>query len=186
MKKILILLLSFPFCLQAAFSLHDAHKWLNTFQNIQKPINTITNTLPAKIQAARTAVTNYKAKKCTVGGKKLSDPQCLALALSAISEALSTFTYPALGNWETKTFGLTWEVLKNLGYDKAKKGSMKRKAYLSMLKAIRELSGAIEAMDVLSFLLYPARQPDKPTPTLTTAEQAELDALDDLDLDDID
>lgn len=179
MKKVLVLLLSFPFCLQA-FSTSDMHKWVATFQSIQKPIDTITNKLPAKIQAAKTAVANYKAKKCTVGDKKLSDPQCLALALSAISDALSTFTFPALGNWEKKTPGLTWEVLINLGYNKAK--GMKKKAYLSMLKATRELSGAIEAMDVLSFLLYPGKATgdiDEP-PQLP---KEDLDALDDLDLD---
>ena len=183
MKKILLLLLvTVPMFLQAKFSAHDSLKWVKMFKSLEKPLNTITKTLPAKIKAAQAAVKNFNAKKFTYMGKKLSQNQYLAVTLSAISEALAAFTFPALGNFETKMPGLTWSTLMTLGYNKAK--GMKKKAYLGMLKATRELSGAIESLDLISFLLYPGKSTGD-TSTPPELPQEDLDALDDLDLDDI-
>ncbi len=184
MKKILLLLVLLPLCMQAKFSMHDSLKWVKMFQGMEGTLNSITKTLPKKIALAKNIVKNYNAKKFEYLGKKLSQNQYLAITLSAISEALAAFTYPALGQYDdsTKTPGLTWSTLLTLGYNKAK--GAKKKAYLGMVKATRELSGAIESLDLISFLLYPGKSTGD-TSTPPELPQEDLDALDDLDLDDI-
>ena len=130
---------------------------------------------------------NYKGNKCkTPDGKTLSRQQCLAIVLSAISEALAAFTYPALGKYEEETLIPGFSSVLVLPLADKVKGSKQHQMYAGILKATINLSETIEALDVISFLLYPGQDTgnvSEPAKIEMTDEQmAELDdELDDLD-----
>ncbi len=188
MKKNILVFLSFItgsiFQLQATFTLNQATNFIEAIKQAEK----INSTLPPKIQAVKTAVRNYKGNKCkTPDGKKLSKQQCLAVVLSAISEALAAFTYPALGKFEDEdklTPGMSVSLV--MQFADTAKTSKQHQMYAGILKVTRELSGTIEALEVISFLLYPGQDTgnvSEPAKINMTDEQmAELDdELDDLD-----
>lgn len=139
----------------------------------------------------RKAVGTYRNKKTRKDPKstcyKLSNQQCLALALDAIKEALATFTYPALGKFEdTEKLTPGLSVMVVLPFADEAKGTNKNKMYAGIMKAANELNGAIDALDVISFLLYPGKDTGHPQePPKLELSDKDMDELDD-DLDDLD
>ncbi len=181
----LILFSSLP--IRAAIRLYDLN---NLIASLNKS-NELTANLPKKITAMRKAVGTYRNKKSRKDKKstcyKLSNQQCLALTLDAIKEALSAFTYPALGKFEdTEKLTPGLSVMVVLPFAHEAKGTKKNQMYEGIMKATNELNGAIDALDVISFLLYPGKDTGHPQepPKLDLSDE-EMDELDD-ELDDLD